>query len=119
VKFGPYSMDLYVVIVLAAGNKYPKMNVLICNFHWSRSQKYTKNLQLHIRVLHACREYVVVEEVEVEEVDQGILGIGNRLSSDGVYSVGLGTCRVGALCNLHVCSILQSRYMYYNYMYVL
>jgi hypothetical protein len=43
--------------VLAAGNKYPKMHALICNFHWSRSQKYIKNLQLHIRVLHACREY--------------------------------------------------------------
>jgi hypothetical protein len=46
-----------VMNLLAAGNKYPKMHVLICNFHWSRSQKYTKNLQLHIRVLHACREY--------------------------------------------------------------
>jgi hypothetical protein len=43
-----------------SSNKYPKMHVLICNFHWIRSQKYTKNLQLHIRVLHACREYLLV-----------------------------------------------------------
>jgi hypothetical protein len=44
--------------VLAAGNKYPKMQALICNYHWSRSQKYTKTLQLHFRVLQACCEYV-------------------------------------------------------------
>ncbi|RPB11157.1 hypothetical protein P167DRAFT_225782 [Morchella conica CCBAS932] len=43
--------------VLATSNKNPKMHVLICNFHWSRSQKYTKDLQLHIRVLVAGREY--------------------------------------------------------------
>ncbi|RPB11796.1 hypothetical protein P167DRAFT_187875 [Morchella conica CCBAS932] len=43
--------------LLATSNKNPKMHVLICNFHWSRSQKYTKDLQLHIRVLVAGREY--------------------------------------------------------------